>query len=167
MTKGLFICKLCCVILFLFVLCSGNNSDNWHFSCEKNISQDVIMVSFSKKKKKKAHVLSSLLFLLASGTILMPLVCIEQGTHPLEGVQDGVSQPHHCEGASVWRVGCTHKAHENLSGFGGVHLCQGQTTAVGDWLQSTRADQIGKYFRNNEKYQQRRKLKYWERENYN
>lgn len=120
-----------------------------------------------KKKKKKAHVLSSLLFLLASGTILMPLVCIEQGMHPLEGVQDGVSQPHHCEGASVWRVGCTHKAHENLSGFGGVHLCQGQTTAVGDWLQSTRADQIGKYFRNNEKYQQRRKLKYWERENYN
>ena len=29
------------------------------------------------------------------------------------------------------------------------HLCKGRMTTVGDWLQPSRVDQIGKYFRNN------------------
>lgn len=114
MTKGLFICKLCCIILFWFALHSGNNSDNWHFFLWKEYLARCHH-GFLLRKKCSCSFFPAFSSLYQNYSILMPWVCTERGMHPLEGVQDAASQPHHCEGVSVWRVGCTDKAHENLS----------------------------------------------------
>lgn len=55
---------------------------------------------------------------------------------------------------------CTHGAPKNLSGFGKPSV-QGRDNSSGRLVTINRVDQIGKYFKNNEKYiscQQRRKL---------
>lgn len=127
------------------------------------------MVSFerlfsSQKKKKNAQVPSSFLSFLSfpfqNNSILKPLVwqsqvCIQWKVSSMECYKPIIVRGHPCEGWSILTRLLRTWVH-----LGG-HLCKAGTTAMGDWLQSNRVDQIGKYFKNNEKYiscQQRRKL---------
>lgn len=168
MTKGLFICKLCCIIL-LFALCSGNRQLTF-FPWKEYLTR--CHHGLLKKKKKE----EMLMFLLPCFFFsLLELFC----PNAISLYRARYAPTGRCPG---WRVPAPSSwggIHVNSGVYSqgswdpewvwGGHLCQGRMTAVGDWLQSTRADQIGKYFRNKEKYiayQQRRKLKYRERENY-